>query len=228
MMEEGERKRGQARASRLSAVLGMAQSLRVLKGGAAKVAGASEAGLKEVVLDVRDDLRNGREPFTKIMEAVGKVAPGGRFTLYATFKPVPLIAILRRQGFEARAEKIAGGDWKVVFNRAAGPAGAGGLQPVESPAGGLRPEQSPAGEASGGEVPGESGVVELDNRGLEPPMPMVRTLEAIHALQPGGRIEGYYDRRPMFLLPKLEQMGFAYEVTDLPEGGVRVVIRRDS
>lgn len=66
--------------------------------------------------------------------------------------------------------------------------------------------------------------IQLDNRGLEPPEPMVRTLEAINTLQPGGRIVGRFDRRPMFLLPRLEQMGLAYEVTSHEDGSATVII----
>ncbi len=59
-------------------------------------------------------------------------------------------------------------------------------------------------------------------------MPMVNTLEAINQLQPGGRIVGYYDRRPMFLIPKLDQMGFVYDISDLEGGGVKLEISRKS
>ena len=196
----------------------MATSMRRMKGEIATMSDRAEFAARDIELDVREDLRQGREPFTKIMEAVGRVPPGGSLTLYATFKPVPLIAILRRHGFEAQPEKIEGGDWMVVFRRTGEEAGAAIAQGPADQAGG-GPGGARAGEAA-------SGVVELDNRGLEPPMPMVNTLEAINRLKPGERIVGYYDRRPMFLIPKLDQMGLAYEVSDLESGGVRLVISR--
>lgn len=174
-----------------------------------------------VELDVREDLRNGQEPFSKIMAAAAQVAPGGALTLYATFKPVPLIAILKRQGFTSEAEKIEGGDWRVIFRRTrdAGDGEAAAALPNQADG---------AAKASSGDGAQAGGVIELDNRGLEPPMPMVQTLEAINQLQPGGRIVGYYDRRPMFLIPKLDQMGFVYDLSDLEGGGVKLEISRKS
>ena len=174
-----------------------------------------------VELDVREDLRNGQEPFSKIMAAAAQVAPGGALTLYATFKPVPLIAILKRQGFTSEAEKIEGGDWRVIFRRTrdAGDGEAAAAFPTKRMA---RPRL----RAATARKPAASS--SSTNRGLEPPMPMVQTLEAINQLQPGGRIVGYYDRRPMFLIPKLDQMGFVYDISDLEGGGVKLEISRKS
>lgn len=66
----------------------------------------------------------------------------------------------------------------------------------------------------------------LDVRGLEPPQPMVRVLEALDALPPGGSLEVVHDRRPVFLYPQLDDRAFIHE-TDEPEPGVvRIRIRR--
>ena len=167
--------------------------------------GDREKRVTEVVVDVREDLRNGREPFQKIMSAAGTVPIGSTLVLYATFKPTPLIAVLRGQGFEGEAEKIEGGDWKVVFRRTSAEHDGG---------------------VAAGEGNGSGTEIELDNRGLEPPEPMVRTLEAINRLGPGGRIVGHFDRRPMFLLPKLDDMGFSYVVTQKEDGSATLVISR--
>jgi uncharacterized protein (DUF2249 family) len=71
-----------------------------------------------------------------------------------------------------------------------------------------------------------AGRVVLDVRGLEPPQPMLRVLEALERLGPGAELEMRHDRRPIFLYPQLEERGFAHE-TDEPEPGlVRIVIRR--
>jgi uncharacterized protein (DUF2249 family) len=68
--------------------------------------------------------------------------------------------------------------------------------------------------------------MELDNRGLTPPEPMIRILSAIEELAPGEPLIVLMDRRPIPLLPILDQRGMACEMTDLPEGGVRLVITR--
>jgi len=68
--------------------------------------------------------------------------------------------------------------------------------------------------------------VTLDVRGLEPPHPMVRVLEALDGLPADGELVVLHERRPVFLYPQLEARGFAHE-TDEPEAGVvRIRIRR--
>lgn len=70
----------------------------------------------------------------------------------------------------------------------------------------------------------------LDNRDLEPPQPMVRTLEfldAHEACQKGELgVEIWNVRVPAFLFPELTERGYAFEVNDEGNGTVRVQIRR--
>ena len=66
-------------------------------------------------LDVRDILKAGGEPFSAIMQAVDGLAPGQALKLLATFKPVPLFAVMTRRGFDHREREIGGGDWEVTF-----------------------------------------------------------------------------------------------------------------
>ena len=68
-------------------------------------------------LDVRDDLRNGREPFSRIMEAQQLVPAGGVLRLRATFEPVPLYHALKRSGFSHWTQRLADDDWEVWFYR---------------------------------------------------------------------------------------------------------------
>ncbi|HEY9899154.1 MAG TPA: DUF1858 domain-containing protein [Pantanalinema sp.] len=69
-------------------------------------------------------------------------------------------------------------------------------------------------------------VIRLDNRGLEPPEPMVRILAVVQQLAQGQRLEAHNERRPMLLYPKLEELGFSHETVDLPEGGILLTVRR--
>lgn len=63
----------------------------------------------------------------------------------------------------------------------------------------------------------------LDVRGLEPPQPMLRVLEALDAVDD---LEVWLDRRPVFLYPQLEDRGFEHETSEPAPGLVRVLIRR--
>src|SRR6185312_1353810 len=69
------------------------------------------------VVDVREDLRAGREPFERIMAAAMGVQPGGVFVLRATFEPRPLYKLLGDRGFQSWPERLAEDDWKVYFNK---------------------------------------------------------------------------------------------------------------
>jgi uncharacterized protein (DUF2249 family) len=157
-----------------------------------------------VHLDVREDIGRGREPFARIMAAVKALAGDQALALRVPFEPIPLYDVLGKRGFAHWTERRAADDWSVWFYRDSVP-------PVEPPV-------APAAAAGGRTV--------LDVRGLEPPQPMLRVLEAIDRLGAGRELEVHHDRRPMFLYPQLDERGFAHE-TDEPEPGlVRILIRR--
>lgn len=70
-----------------------------------------------LVCDVREDLKNGREPFAKIMSTVSSLGPDDEMELLAIFEPEPLYGVLERMGFAHRAEQTPEGDWKITFYR---------------------------------------------------------------------------------------------------------------
>jgi TusA-related sulfurtransferase len=168
-----------------------------------------------VDLDVRDDLRNGIEPFQQIMMAVRSLGPDAVFRLRAIFEPVPLYHVLARQGFSHWTESFAPDDWRVWFFREE-PKPAPGTEEIAPTA---------TGEASPEQAADEA-VVVLDVRGLEPPEPMVRTLAALERLEPGQTLMQINVRVPQFLLPKLSELGYRYEVREQNEELVRLFIRR--
>lgn len=68
-------------------------------------------------------------------------------------------------------------------------------------------------------------VIEVDARGLPPPEPMVRILEAAAGLVGPGELRARTDRRPMHLFPHLEARGFRAECTAQPDGSFLTLIR---
>jgi uncharacterized protein (DUF2249 family) len=177
---------------------------------AAGMPGVLEGMAKEniVEVDVREDLRAGREPFSRIMAALKEVPEGGALALRAIFEPVPLYAVLAKRGLSHYTEQLAADDWRVWFYAEAMSSGAEGKPERSEPA----PEADPA-------------VVILDVRDLEPPEPMVRTLAALEELPPGGTLLQINVRVPQFLLPRLEERGFTYEIREQAPDLVRVFIR---
>ena len=114
--------------------------------------------------------------FSVIMAALGQLAPGQGLRLYATFKPVPLFAVMADKGFAHSERELDGGEWEVLF------------EPVTAPA--ASPPQAQAFD----EWPEPK--TKLDNRDLDPPEPMVRILAAAEKLAPGETLSALLRRGP--------------------------------
>jgi uncharacterized protein (DUF2249 family) len=164
---------------------------------------------KVVTLDVREELHGGRDPFERIMQTVGRLDADEGLLLIAPFEPVPLVRLLARQGFSARASRLGHTDWQVLFRRRVRPATP--PETVEAPA------PDPA-HATGD-------VIEVDARGLEPPQPLVTILEALATLPAGSVLRALTDRRPLHLYPQLEDRGFTGTTEELADGSFVTFIR---
>jgi tRNA 2-thiouridine synthesizing protein A len=66
----------------------------------------------------------------------------------------------------------------------------------------------------------------LDNRGLEPPQPMMRTLAALENLKENETLTIINDRRPMFLYEQLEELGFKQRTEPQEDGSFKIAIYR--
>lgn len=66
----------------------------------------------------------------------------------------------------------------------------------------------------------------LDNRGLEPPQPMMRTLAALEKLPDGETLTIINDRRPMFLYEQLEELDFKQQTEQQEDGSFKIEIFR--
>jgi uncharacterized protein (DUF2249 family) len=208
-----------------------------------------------ITLDVRDDLRHRREPFTKIMSVASALRRGGSLLIIAPFQPVPLFSVLKKLGFSYTAKPTDSGDWQVLFTRQSEVAAPELAQPPQGPVSAALPrllgrfqrslKPAPSPHEEGGKVQhveiarvaGQSqpdgkpdlklAAVEVDARGLEPPQPMVKILEALADLPPGAELKARTDRRPMHLYAPLEERGFTAETTEQPDGSFLTYVRRD-
>lgn len=162
-----------------------------------------------VILDVRDDINQGREPFGTIMSTVARLRPDEILRLIAPFEPLPLFSVLAKKGYAHASQQLESGDWEVLFTPRSG-------QKIET----KRDTTAVAGEAK------PSSYIEVDARGLEPPQPMVKILEALANLPAKTGIRARTDRRPMHLYAHLEERGFAGETTEQTDGSYLTHIRR--
>jgi len=150
-------------------------------------------------VDARPVLRAGGEPFSVIMAALERLEPGQGLRLYATFKPVPLFAVMADKGFSHSAQALDAGEWEVLFTPGA-----------------TKQTAPPSGTSVFGDWPEPA--VKLDNRDLEPPEPMIRILAAAEKLGPGETLSALLRREPVFLFPQLEKRGYRWLGGFLPGG----------
>jgi len=170
--------------------------------------------MKITLLDVRPDFRAGLHPCDKIQNALSAVGKDEALRLLVPFEPVPLFEVAASKGLGHHASQTADGDWEVLFSP-------GLAVPAPSP--------SPAGPAPCGCGCAESSdetPLEVDARGLEPPQPMVKILEALTPLPQGATLRARTDRRPVHLYPILESRGFRGNSEEQSDGSFLTHIRR--
>lgn len=170
---------------------------------------------KTVELDVRDQLRNKQDPFRLIMDHVKTLSKDDRFLLHATFKPTPLLKVMRLKGYVNKTEKLADDHWQVTFVHKSRKAGLDIADDTEDADG----QAEPGGERA-------PQVYMLDNRGLEPPQPMVRTLRKLDETRSGDQVIIHNDRVPVFLLEELGALGCTYEIDEQDDGSAIVRITK--
>ena len=159
-----------------------------------------------ITLDVREDLRQGREPFSRILDAAARLADGQELRLIAPFEPVPLFAVMARKGFGHESRQNETGAWEVRFSRQ--------LEPGDKSATpGTAPVAGPP-------------TLDLDARGLEPPQPLVKILEALATLPEGATLRARTDRRPLHLYAQLEARGFTGASVEQSDGSFVTHIQR--
>src|SRR5690554_4011351 len=129
---------------------------------------------KTVELDVRPYLHKKLEPFQVIMDAVKGLEKDQIFILHATFKPTPLLGLMKTKGFVNQTEKLANDHWVTTFVKKKNKHLLNDQPGIQIEA---AEKISKINDNRSENI--EGSIIQLDNRGLEPPQPMVRTLSAL-------------------------------------------------
>lgn len=170
-----------------------------------------------IELDVRPQLRQKLEPFKLIMDHVKKMKKVDTFILHATFKPTPLLGIMKVKGYVNKVEKVESDHWLTTFIHKSR------KHELEDP---LYDMDESDEVESNEKLRDHSMAYELDNRGLSPPQPMIRTLKKLEEAQAGDTVTIHNDRVPMFLIEELDTLGYPYEVDNQADGSARVTISK--
>lgn len=170
-----------------------------------------------VDLDVRPYQERGEEPFSAIMAAIAQVPVGQVLRLRNTFDPVPLYAVLGKRGFVPRATQLGPDDWEILLLH---------TDQQHTPTAQASPAPAPTTPPTADQSPTPMATVTINVSDLVPPEPMVKILEAVAALPPGGTLLVQHVRRPVHLYPRLDDLGCRYETREPGPGRVELLITK--
>ena len=157
-----------------------------------------------LTLDVRADFRSGLHPREKIQTALTQLGVEEALRLVVPFEPVPLLHWAVGQGLTYQAGQTAEGDWDVLFARG---------QAIQNNSNVTAEIETVQRQNSA-----STEIIDLDARGLEPPQPLMRILEAVTRLPNGARLHAHTDRRPIHLYSPLQERGFIGETEEQLDG----------
>lgn len=151
---------------------------------------------KYAILDVRPTIEKGGEPFSEIMQSLEKVANENGLAIIVPFEPFPLYTVLEDRGWGYRIKKIGLNDNFILFRRTG--------KPIDN-------NETRQKIIDENDVKLIDGVYNIDVRQLEPPEPMAKVISLLSALAGNSIIKSIHDRKPVFLMNKLDQLGVEYE-----------------
>ncbi|HEX5653791.1 MAG TPA: DUF2249 domain-containing protein [Chitinophagaceae bacterium] len=168
---------------------------------------------KIINLDVRPVLEAGEDPLQLILEKFRSLVPGQVLVITNSFEPVPLMKLVKKQGFESYADHIHDNLVLTYFYKAD--------QGLEPPI-----QAAEAGALGFDELMQQyqGKLLELDVRQLQMPLPMQKILEALDELPVGRALFVYHKRVPVFLLPELVDRKLDYRIKEIREGEVHLII----
>lgn len=165
-------------------------------------------------LDVREDIKNGRDPLKKIMKAAKKTAPGEALVVINSFVPTPLVHVLGKKGFGAFVEKRDGA-YHTFFMY---------LQKAEEETGAESPGWTGGAEWESRMKHWEGRMRAINVRNMEMPQPLVTILTALENLPKEKALFVYHKKLPRHLLPELQDRGFRYYMKEEAPGKVLMLI----
>lgn len=174
---------------------------------------------RTVELDVRPYLHKKIEPFQVIMDHVKSLEIDDTFVLHATFKPTPLLGVMKMKGYVNKTEQLDKDHWTVTFVHKKN------KESLKTFGINVQAEEDIQHESKALKLNVKK-TIQLDNRGLEPPQPMIRTLNALEKSKSGDEIIIHNDRVPVFLIEELNTQGYPFKIEDQVDGSAKVIIQK--
>lgn len=165
--------------------------------------------------DVRPIIESGDDPLSSITAKVKSIPKGGVLKIINSFEPTPLIALLKKQGFESFVDTVDEETVETYFYKTGDEA----LKLDE------RENNAEGWDELMKKFDGKMRTVDV--RHLEMPGPMMTILESIEKLPDGNALFVYHKRIPVFLLPELKERKFDYRIREEAPNEVRLLIFKD-
>lgn len=167
-----------------------------------------------VSFDVRSILKNGEDPFKKIMHKVELLEVGQTLEIINTFEPIPLINVLKSKGYSTNV--VRQDDLVITYFKKETKEKVEEESDIDSK------------EQNFDEVYKlYVGKLEyVDVRFLEMPEPMTTILEKLEKLPKDYGLLVDHKKVPQFLLPQLEERDFDIFFNEIEENYIQLLIRK--
>ena len=165
------------------------------------------------LLDVRETIKENKDPFQDIIKVLLKLRKGGTLLLVNSFVPFPLIKILERKGYTITVTHPEESVVYTYITKATGEIVQVGVNFVTEA------------EFDKTEELYRNNLVVTDVRQMPMPEPMRHILGKLHDLQAGHALFVYHKKIPMFLLPELASMGYKYVFKERADAMLMIIYK---
>lgn len=170
--------------------------------------------LETVSLDVRPILAGGVDPFKQIMAKLEELTDNQELLIINTFEPIPLLNILKDKGYNYETIRPSEGEVHTRLYKVENFVSTPKLKTVD------KKDWSFA----DAEVHFKGHMNEVDVRDLEMPLPMVTILEEVEKVNDGEALYVHHKKLPQYLIPELENRGFAFVSNEIDEQNIKLII----
>lgn len=166
------------------------------------------------ILDVRQDIASGNDPFQKIMKTIAEMPSENTLLIINTFEPIPLISILKKKGYESFVEHPEKG----VVHSYLKKTGAASIPSL------TEKQKNDVEDFDAKKAEYAENLVHVDVRDLEMPLPMVTILSELDKLHCNQALFVHHKKVPQYLLPELKDRGLGWIFKEVGEGDVKMLI----
>lgn len=167
------------------------------------------------ILDVRPSLASGTDPLQLILQHIKLLQDNEILKIINTFEPVPLIGLLKKQGYEFFTAFTDGGIVETYFHKA-------NQMPEKAEENNNQKNDDADWDQLIKQFEGK--FEHIDVRDLEMPQPMLKIMDALESIPQDKALYVYHKKIPVFLLDELKDRQFECLMHELSENEVHLII----